>query len=341
MDKVAVGAVSQGCIGLNGDIPFTCAMPDHSRHLILVNHPRGQDARDFEEIAARMAFIAPEIRVTIVGTASCEDELPETLWQHPVLTVSMMATRRFRPKRGTFYQGLPVPKFIQMERFAAAGLRIPMTARYALGRELDPARWGEHVVLKTAAPGATSKGDAVFVLPTRRVAALAPVLFPPGHRGRAALLVQQLIDTGDTPESLRVLTLFGEPLLAMLYRAHEKRPPLDAPEEVLLRGPFASNTDPHFSCMLVEHSNEVLAFARRAALALPRIPLLGLDIVREAGTGHLYVLEANPGGNTWHFSSKLAEEGRKEISREQRIEQMDAWGIAARVLAERTRAEAS
>ena len=118
-------------------------------------------------------------------------------------------------------------------------------------------------------------------------------------------------------------------------------PPLDAPEEVLLRGPFASNTDPHFSCMLVEHSNEVLAFARRAALALPRIPLLGLDIVREAGTGHLYVLEANPGGNTWHFSSKLAEEGRKEISREQRIEQMDAWGIAARVLAERTRAEAS
>ena len=55
----------------------------------------------------------------------------------------------------------------------------------------------------------------------------------------------------------------------------------------------------------------------------------------------LYVLEANPGGNTWHFSSKLAEEGRKEISREQRIEQMDAWGVAARVLAERTRAEAS
>ena len=73
------------------------------------------------------------------------------------------------------------------------------------------------------------------------MAALAPVLFPPEHKGRAALLVQQFIDTGETPESLRVLTLFGEPLLAMLYRAHEKRPPLDAPEEVLLRGPFASD----------------------------------------------------------------------------------------------------
>lgn len=312
-----------------------------TRQLILVNHPVGQDARDFEEIAARLAVIAPDIRVAIVAAASGEDELPETVWQRPVLTVSMMAPRRFRPKRGIFYRGVPVPKFIQMKRFAAAGLRIPMTARYALGRELDPARWGGHVVLKTAALGATSKGDAVFVLPTRRVAALAPILFPPGHRGRAALLVQKFIDTGDTPESLRVLTLFGEPLLAMLYRAHEKRPPLDAPEEVLLRGPFASNTDPHFSCMLVEHEEEVLAFARRAARALPRIPLLGLDIVREAGTEHLYVLEANPGGNTWHFSSKLAEEGRKEISREQRIGQMDAWGIAARVLAERTRAEAS
>lgn len=316
-------------------------MPDTERQLILVNHPMGQDARDFEEIEERIAVIAPEIRVAIVRAASCEDELPDEVWQRPVLTVSMMWSQRFRPKRGAFYQGLPVPKFIQMERFAAAGLRIPVTARYALGRELDPARWGSHVALKTAVPAASSKGDAVFVLPARRVAALAPLLFPPEHKGRAALLVQQFIDTGETPESLRVLTLFGEPLLAMLYRAHEKRPPLDAPEEVLLRGPFASNVDPHFSCMLIEHADEVLAFARRAARALPRIPLLGLDIVREVGTRHLYVLEANPGGNTWHFSSKLAEEGRKEISREQRIEQMDAWGIAARVLAERTRAEAS
>lgn len=315
-------------------------MPDPTRHLILVNHPLGQDVRDFGEIAARIAAIAPDIRVFVAGAASSGDELPDDVWRRPVLTVSMMRTRRFWPKRGRFYQGLPVPKFIQMERFAAAGLRIPMTVRYALGRPLDPSIWGPHVVLKTAMPGASSKGDAIFVLPTRRVAALAPLLFPPGHKGRAALLVQQFIDTGETPESLRVLTLFGEPLLAMLYRSHEKRPPLDAPEEVLLRGPFASNADPHFSCMLVEHEEEVLAFARRAARALPRIPLLGLDIVRQAETGHLYVLEANPGGNTWHFSSKLAEEGRKEISREQRIEQMDAWGIAARVLAERTLSEA-
>lgn len=315
-------------------------MPDPTSHLILVNHPLGQDVRDFEEIAARIAAIAPEIRVIVAGAASSEDELPDNVWQRPVLTVSMMQTRRFRPKRGPFYQGLPVPKFIQMERFAGAGLDVPVTARYALGRRLDPSIWGPHVVLKTAVPGASSKGDAVFVLPTRRVAALAPLLFPPGHKGRVALLVQQFIDTGQTPESLRVLTLFGEPLLAMLYRAHENRPPLDAPEEVLLRGPFASNADPHFSCMLVDHEEEVLTVARRAARALPRIPLLGLDIVRQAKTGHLYVLEANPGGNTWHFSSKLAEEGRKEISREQRIEQMDAWGIAARMLAERTLSEA-
>jgi hypothetical protein len=307
---------------------------------VLVNHPIAQDARDFVEIAERMEAIAPSIRVAIVGANSSGDTLPSEVWRYPVLTVSMMPPRRFRPKRGTFYHGLAVPKFIQMERFAAAGLRIPMTARYAPGRALDPAHWGEHVVLKTAVTGATSKGDAVFVVPTRRIAALSPILFPPGHKGRAALLVQQFIDTGETPESLRVLTLFGEPLLAMLYRAHEKRPPLDAPEELLLRGPFASNTDPHFSCMLVEHSDEVLAFARRAARALPRIPLLGLDIVRQAGTGLLYVLEGNPGGNTWHFSSRLAEEGRKEISRKQRIEQMDAWGIAARVLAERTLSDA-
>ena len=341
MDKVAIGADGQRCLGSDGDTPFVRAMSDYARHLILVNHPMGQDVRDFEEIAARIADIAPETGVFIVATSDSEDDLPDEIWRRPALTVSMMQTRRFWPKRGPFYQGLPVPKFIQMERFAGAGLNVPVTARYAFGRSLEPSRWGPHVVLKTAVPGASSKGDCIFVLPARRVAALAPVLFPPGHKGSAALLVQQFIDTGDTPESLRVLTLFGEPLLAMIYRAHEKRPPLDAPEEVLLGGPFASNADPHFSCLLVELEEEVLAIARRAARALPRIPLLGLDIVREARTGRLYVLEANPGGNTWHFSSKLAEEGRKEISREQRIGQMDAWGVAARVLAERTRAEAS
>jgi hypothetical protein len=29
---------------------------------------------------------------------------------------------------------------------------------------------------------------------------------------------------------------------------------------------------------------------------MPEIPLQGIDIIREAGSGRLFVLEANPGG---------------------------------------------
>ena len=47
---------------------------------------------------------------------------------------------------------------------------------------------------------------------------------------------------------------------------------------------------------------DILELARRAYSTLPEIPLQGLDIVREAETGGLFVLEANPGGNTWIFS---------------------------------------
>ena len=47
---------------------------------------------------------------------------------------------------------------------------------------------------------------------------------------------------------------------------------------------------------------DILELARRAYLALPEIALQGIDIIREAGSGKLYLLEANPGGNTWIFS---------------------------------------
>jgi len=315
-------------------------MTGTTHSLILVNRPGAQDVQDFIEIAERMAAIAPRIGVHIVDAAGNASALPREVWERPALTVSMTLPA-FRPRRGPLYHGFPVPKFEQMRKFAAAGLPIPRTLAYRLGWRLKHTVWGEHVIVKPTAVRAMSNGDAVFVMRTERVADLAPVVFPPGHAAREApLLVQKLIDTGEHPWSYRVLTLFGEPIMSMIYRAKNPRPPLDVPDEELMRASFASNVDPHFTCTL-EAEPEVLDFARRASKAMPRIPLQGMDIIRERTTGDLYMLEVNPGGNTWHFSSKLAEEGRKEVSREERIAQFDAWGVAARVLAERVFAEAA
>ena len=47
---------------------------------------------------------------------------------------------------------------------------------------------------------------------------------------------------------------------------------------------------------------DILELARRTSSAIPEAPLQGVDIVREVATGQLFVLEANPGGNTWIFS---------------------------------------
>jgi hypothetical protein len=63
---------------------------------------------------------------------------------------------------------------------------------------------------------------------------------------------------------------------------------------------LVTNSSDHIE--MVE-DEEVLSFARRIAAALPEIPILGCDIVREEETGSLHALEANSFGQTWHFSS--------------------------------------
>ncbi|MGB5093110.1 MAG: hypothetical protein WBN97_07350 [Parvibaculum sp.] len=315
-------------------------MAEKTCNLILINRPMAQATQDFHEIAKEIEAIAPEIMVAIVHAEADVARIPERFWTRPTLTVSFTLPGVFRPRRGRFYHGFPLAKFGQMKKFAAAGIPMPKTLSYRIGQPLRPEVWGEHVILKATALDAMSNGDTAFLLRTVKVAELATVVFPEGHKARKApLLVQEFIDTGLYPASYRVLTLFGEPILSMVYKMNYPRPALDASDEELMQGTIASNKPPHYTHIL-EADPEVLAFARKAARAMPRIPLQGMDFIREEKTGKLFILEVNPGGNTWHFSSKLSEEGRKEITREQRMAQFDAWKVVARVLAERTRAEA-
>jgi hypothetical protein len=85
------------------------------------------------------------------------------------------------------------------------------------------------------------------------------------------------------------------------------------------------------------------------------IPMLAVDVIREAATGKLYVLECNPGGNTWHFSSSIGEKLRlgfgdaktngnekaNEIARRMFIDQFGAFDIVAQQLIAKTHELAS
>ncbi len=48
---------------------------------------------------------------------------------------------------------------------------------------------------------------------------------------------------------------------------------------------------------------DILSLAERAHAAFPRVPLLGIDILRDAESGQLFVVELNGIGYLWDFSS--------------------------------------
>jgi len=168
-----------------------------------------------------------------------------------------------------------------------------------------------------------------------------PDQFPPNHPGRLGpLFPQRFIDTGPLVNHYRVLTLFGEPLFAYHNTSLVERAPLDASDDVLAkiavkarRGDGAARTE------LIQEP-EVLALARRTYAAIREIPLHGVDVIREHGTGKLFVLEVNPGGNTWIFSKGMITTRLHKAATDRLADQFDAFTTAAKVLIERTRAEA-
>ena len=83
----------------------------------------------------------------------------------------------------------------------------------------------------------------------------------------------------------------------------------------------------------------MLELGERAAAAMPEVPLLGVDILRERPSGRLFVIETNPSGWTWPFRTQIM----RSVELDNGIDvvaQFDGPRRAAEILIERTRAEA-
>ena len=90
----------------------------------------------------------------------------------------------------------------------------------------------------------------------------------------------------------RVLTLFGRVLYSARNNWAVARPPL---EEIAAnpKGIIASN-EKHFGRLrTVWNDPEIVALGERAASAFPECPVLGVDVVRDAESKKLYVMEVN------------------------------------------------
>jgi hypothetical protein len=317
--------------------------PAVRRNLILGWRQDWQAIEDWHRIAAHVRDIDPTIETFIVNADQKSSYTRRKAAEKPTLVVSPAPTR-FTPYRGKVYQGGAIPKLEQLRLLRAAGLPVPRTRVLTPGVRLDPAEWGEFVIVKPTDISTSSKGKGIRLIRTVNVRYIAPQDYPDNHPGRLGpMVVQQYIDTGEEITLFRVLTFFGEPLYQSYMRVpREIANPAGATDDELADGNIATQGNDSKVTEFVR-DDAVLALARRIHAIAPTAPLKGCDIIREAKTGNIYVLEFNPGGNTWHFSSQLGARSRSQRPPEHEVNrhrQFDAFRTAARLLVRHTNEEA-
>jgi hypothetical protein len=307
--------------------------PTAERHLLLVHQPDAQDRKDFEQIAAMVGREAPDIAVFIAS-----NEIPSAVTRRqaakrPTLVFSPLYLRNFEPARGKVYAGQLLTKRQQMARFVAAGLPVPSFWFNDAAARPDPSvlsLLGSHVLVKSAEMGA-SLGKGIVLM--RTAAALANL------DRLGAVFLQRYIDTGRRPTWYRVYTIFGRPVAAHKNTSTVERASLDASDEELAKSVVQARRATGQTKSLC-HEQDVLAFATEIYGAIPEVPFQACDIVRDEATGRLYVLEINPGGNTWVFSRENTAKVVAELGGYDIKQQFNAFETIAHSLIERTRLEA-
>lgn len=316
------------------------------RNLFIVFDPKRFAARDISEIANLVVRNAPDISIHIVHPRDTPGSLNARVWDCPSLTVSLAGrASRFVPLRGPVLENKALSKIEQYRRMQAADLSMPKTALFRRGETYREEEWGELVVLKPADLKKTSHGKNVRLMRTRRLNEIS--LGSGAAPDMADTLVQSFIDSGINPAVWRAMTFFGRTLYCMKSWSPQPRAPLDAPDSEI-EASIIEPKQPEIvqayeipAMRALIHDAEVVEFARRVHETVPAYPLLGCDIIRDAATQRLSLIEMNAGGNVWHFSSPRASRGLAVITREHRIKQYGAWDIAADVLVEKVRQFAS
>jgi hypothetical protein len=306
-------------------------------NLILVHQKTKQDRADFESIARLIGERAPEIRVFIVDTKQADWHDPGFERGAPTLTVSPMPLKRFSPPSGAVCAGHEFPKDEQYRRLAQLGVPVPAWTVIGPGATLDPEQWGPYVVVK---PALGRKGAEIFIKRTGRVRYRPPESFAENHPSRKGpMLAQRFIYTGKWPANYRVVTFFGRALMSWHCEASHRFEPLQSRWDFKAKGGITVVSNKQDSSYTLSGDPEVIALAEKAHAAFPSQPLLGTDIVRDADTGELHIIECNPRGDAWLISSDMG----RMIERANSLEfaaQFGALEIAARALIEETRGRA-
>ncbi len=307
-----------------------------TRNLVLVHSEGWQDVGDFHAIKTHVEKMAPDIAVFIASNNIRSSLTRKKAAHRPTLVFSPIRLLSFRPDRGKVYQGQPMSKLTEMQRLVTAGMPVPAFEEIRPETALSSKVYGPYVVIKPTFDLA-SWGQGIELRRTEAVRFRPRSDYPldhPGHYG--PMVAQRFIDCGRAM-ICRVLTLFGTPLLTYVWEAPHPLA-LDPERDSYDQGDFMP-TQPD-NIKYITHDPDILALAAAAYLAMPDVALQGCDILRDK-TGNLHLLEINPGGGTWMFSSPRAPFYREGLGIDDLTAEFDAFRTCARVLIEKTRAEAT
>jgi len=298
-------------------------------HLVLLFKPGILDPDDYLKIARRVRAVANNVEVFIHEDRPPAPALLERLARRRTFVFSPTQITSFIVARGRVYAGRPMRKSEQLLRLQLAGLPVPAWSALDRAKRFEPAYWGERVVVK---PEIGSEAGGVVVVRTRDLNDAAATV-EQYTRERNNHLVQKIVFNRAFGK-IRIQTLFDEVLFARLFRFPEPTR-LDTDADVqAYQNLFQTQNN------VAENyeSAEVFALAKRAFRAFDGAALLGLDVLVDE-SGRPFFIEANPGGNTWHFSSAAV--GQMLRARGRFLEeQFNAFELAGGVLARRALAEA-
>ncbi len=260
---------------------------------------------DLAAIARHVEEIDPRIRAVVMPAGLRNRIRHLDLWARPALCVAMKKTGGRTLLPGRVLAPRSLMKSGEYRRLETAGFPVPRWILIEPHTVLDPADWGPYVVEK---PNFGALGAHVLSKRTGRVKYRPPENLEDGHQGRrGGMIAQEFIYTGAWPQSFRVVTLLGKAILSYHYTTIGRGAALSGRWNHGKDGGPSIVSNTKDMRVTLSEDREIIALCQNAhRSAFPDIPLLGIDVVRDAETGRLHILEAHAHGPTWPFSSETA-----------------------------------
>ncbi|PRY73911.1 hypothetical protein [Marivita geojedonensis] len=235
---------------------------------------------------------------------------------------------------------IPGPKFFSNQKLKTelfsdlqtAGVPVPSSVFFEPDRNMELEDLGEFIAVKTTAPG-TVRAKGIFVFRSMDFEKLREKIlhvFKSDIQSRFMPIFQKYIETGKRPESTRVTTFLGAPIMCFKTIAPNDFFVKDI--DGLVGGEATSNFSDNRMCELVNDS-EMVEMASWIASLFPETCVLSIDMVRCKNTRRIYCLEVNQ-GNLCLLSAPLCGAVRNQLGAEALHSQFSSYDTIAQRMVE-------